>query len=196
MCKPISLRGGRTSPWLTILLLLALGSGAGVCQQSGPPPNGPADGMGPPPMEGRRPPMERAFHLGPRGRWWNNPDFVKKLSLTPDQQKKMEAVFEQSRPGLTDLSATVRKEEMAMEPLLSADQPDESKILAQIDRVAQARAELEKSYARMLLGLRRVLTPDQWKTLQADDPHGRFPRFGPGLRGDDGATPPPASSPN
>jgi len=196
LCKPISLRGGRTSPWLTILLLLALGSGAGVCQQSGPPPNGPADGMGPPPMEGRRPPMERAFHLGPRGRWWNNPDFVKKLSLTPDQQKKMEAVFEQSRPGLTDLSATVRKEEMAMEPLLSADQPDESKILAQIDRVAQARAELEKSYARMLLGLRRVLTPDQWKTLQADDPHGRFPRFGPGLRGDDGATPPPASSPN
>jgi len=147
-------------------------------------------------MEGRRPPMERAFHLGPRGRWWNNPDFVKKLSLTPDQQKKMEAVFEQSRPSLMDLSATVRKEEMAMEPLLSVDQPDESKILAQIDRVAQARAELEKSYARMLLGLRRVLTPDQWKTLQADDPHGRFPRFGPGLRGDYGTTPPPPSSPN
>jgi periplasmic protein CpxP/Spy len=194
--KPISLRNGRTPRLVTILFLLALGSGTAFCQESGPPPNGPADGMGPPPMEGRRPPMERAFHLGPRGRWWNNPDFVKKLSLTPDQQKKMEAVFEQSRPSLMDLSATVRKEEMAMEPLLSADQPDESKILAQIDRVAQARAELEKSYARMLLGLRRVLTPDQWKTLQADDPHGRFPRFGPGLRGDYGTTPPTPSSPN
>ena len=143
-------------------------------------------------MEGRRPPMERAFHLGPRGRWWNNPDFVKKLSLTPDQQKKMEAVFEQSRPSLMDLLATVRKEEMAMEPLLSADQPDEGKILAQIDRLAAARAELEKANARMLLGLRRVLTPDQWKTLQANEPHGHFPRFGPGLRGDDG-TPPPAA---
>ena len=45
-----------------------------------------------------------------------------------------------------------------MEPLLAADQPDEGKILAQIDRVAQARAELEKANARMLLGLRRVLT--------------------------------------
>ena len=140
--------------------------------------------------------MERAFHMGPRGRWWNNPDFVKKLSLTPDQQKKMEAVFEQSRPNLMDLSATVRKEEMAMEPLLSADQPDEGKILAQIDRLAQVRAELEKSYARMLLGVRRVLTPDQWKTLQADDPHGHFPRFGPGPRGDYGTTSPPPSSPN
>jgi Spy/CpxP family protein refolding chaperone len=95
-----------------------------------------------------------------------------------------------------DLSAGVRQEEMAMEPLLSADQPDEGKILAQIDRIAQARAELEKTNARMLLGLRRVLTPEQWKTLQADEPHGHFPRFGPGLRGDYGTTPPPASSPN
>ena len=93
----------------------------------------------------------------------------------------MEAVFEQSRPTLMDLSATVRKEETAMEPLLAADQPDEGKILAQIDRVAQARAELEKANARMLLGLRRVLTPDQWKTLQADarELRGHFPRFGP-----------------
>jgi periplasmic protein CpxP/Spy len=142
-------------------------------------------------MEGRRPPMERAFHLGPHGRWWNNPEWAQKLSLTPDQQKKMEAVFEQSRPGLMDLSSSLRKEETAMEPLLAADQPDEGKILAQIDRVAQARAELEKANARMLLGLRRVLTPDQWKTLQADAPKGeprRYPRFGPmpGPGGDPG----------
>jgi Spy/CpxP family protein refolding chaperone len=108
----------------------------------------------------------------------------------------MEAVFEQSRPSLMDLSGTVRKEEMAMESLLSVDQPDEGKILAQIDRLVQARAELEKSYARMLLGLRRVLTPDQWKILQAEEPHRHFPRFGPGIRGETGTAPQPPSSPN
>ncbi len=134
--------------------------------------------------------MERAFHLGPRGRWWNNPELVQKLNLTADQQKQMEAIFAQSRPGLMNLSGTVRQEEMAMRPLLSADAPDEGKILAQIDRVAQARAELEKSNARMLLGLRRVLTPEQWKTLQAETPPGDFGgrhRFGPmnGPPGDD-----------
>jgi protein CpxP len=143
-------------------------------------------------MEGGRPPMERAFHLGPRGRWWNNPDVAQKLGLNADQQKKMEAVFEQSRPALMDLSATVHKEEAAMEPLLAADQPDETKILAQIDRLAQARAELEKANARMLLGLRRLLTPEQWKTLQANEPHGRFPHFGQGpggTRSDSAPTP-------
>jgi Spy/CpxP family protein refolding chaperone len=117
------------------------------------------------------------------------------LGLTADQQKKMEAVFQQSRPNLMDLSATVRNQEAAMEPLLGADQPDEIKILAQIDRVAQARAELEKANARMLLGLRRILTPEQWKTLQADEPKGEFggrhPRFGPmtGPGGDPGPNP-------
>jgi periplasmic protein CpxP/Spy len=141
-------------------------------------------------MEGRRPPMERAFHLGPHGRWWNNPEFVQKLGLTADQQKKMEAIFQQNRPGLMDLSSSLHKEETSMEPLLAADQPDEGKILAQIDRVAQARAELEKANARMLLGLRRVLTPDQWKTLQAEEPHMHYQHFNQGPR-NDSAPPPP-----
>jgi Spy/CpxP family protein refolding chaperone len=170
-----------TSAWLSIPLTLVLATGAALCQDGGvPPPGGPQDGMGPAPMEGRRPPMERALHLGPHGRWWNNPDFVQKLGLTPDQQKKMEAIFQQNRPGLMDLLSAVRKEETAMEPLLAADQPDETRILAQIDRIAQARAQLEKANARMLLGLRTVLTPEQWKTLRADEPHGRYPRFGQG----------------
>jgi periplasmic protein CpxP/Spy len=133
--------------------------------------------------------MERAFHLGLHGRWWNNPEFVQKLGLTPDQQKKMEAIFQQSRPSLMDLSASVRKEEAAMEPLLTTDQPDDNKVLAQIDRVAQARAELEKANGRMLLGLRKVLTPEQWKTLQAEEPHMHY-RFGPGPpRPDSAGTP-------
>ncbi len=54
-----------------------------------------------------------------------------------------------------------------MEPLVSAEQPDEGKIVSQIDKVAQARAELEKNNARMLLGIRRLLTPEQWSKLKA-----------------------------
>ena len=52
-----------------------------------------------------------------------------------------------------------------MEPLVKDDQPNEASILAQIDKVAQARAELEKANARYLLALRSKLTPEQWKTV-------------------------------
>jgi len=61
----------------------------------------------------------------------------------------------------------VDKAELAMEPLVRADQPNEPAILAQIDKVAQARAELEKANARYLLALRSKLTPEQWKQVQA-----------------------------
>ena len=145
--EPLS--SSKTTLTAACLLGFALAAAAAPVQQTDAPPpqHGSGEWMGPPPMEGHRPPMERAFHMGPRGRWWNNPDTVKKLSLTADQQKRIEAVAEQSRPGLTTRLDSLRNEEKEMMPLLAVDTPDESKILAQIDRVAQARAELEKANA-------------------------------------------------
>jgi Spy/CpxP family protein refolding chaperone len=117
---------------------------------------------------------------------------VQKLSLTADQQKKMDDIFQQHRLTLVDLNAAVQKAELTLEPLLAAEQPDEAKIIAQIDRAAQARTELEKAHARMLLGLRRVLTLDQWKKLQADAAqHGGRG----GRRGDEGPGQPPPPAP-
>ena len=63
----------------------------------------------------------------------------------------MDDIFQQSRLKLIDLHAALQKEEATLDPLINADSPDETKVLAQIDKVAQARAELEKSNARMLL---------------------------------------------
>ena len=170
MRPPIRLRGV-----LNVALIFgSLTAGIAHAQDAGIPPNAPGDRMGPPPMEGRRPPMERAFHLGPPGRWWNNPEFASELGLTPDQQKKMDAVFQENRPKLFDLFANVQKEEGILEPMLGADRLDDKRILAQVERVAQTRSELEKANGRMLLGLRRILTLDQWKKLQADDPVRHF----------------------
>ena len=115
------------------------------------------------------------------GRWWKDPQMVEKLGVTADQQKKMDDIFQQHRLKLIDVTAAVEREEVTLEPMMAADQPDEAKIVAQIDKVAQARAELEKANARMLLGIRRILTPDQWKKLQAEQPRpGRGPGGQPG----------------
>jgi Spy/CpxP family protein refolding chaperone len=152
-------------------------------------------GMDRGPMSPHRPPMERAFRMGPRGRWWNNPDVAQKLGLSTDQQKKMDDIFQQSRLKLIDQHAAVEKEETILEPLLSAEQPDETRVLAQIDKVAQARAELEKANARMLLGLRGALTTAQWKTLQTLGPEERMGRRGPDdRRGRHGPDRPPAGN--
>ena len=100
-------------------------------------------------------------------RWWRSPQIVVRLGLAPDQQKKMDEVFQQSRLKLIDLTASLDKEEAILELLVAAEQPDVDKVRAQIGRVADARAELEKVNANMLLGLRLILTQDQWKKLEA-----------------------------
>jgi Spy/CpxP family protein refolding chaperone len=112
--------------------------------------------------------MERA--LGPQGnqgRWWNNPKMVDELKLTDEQRKSMDAIFYQHRERLVDLRGAVQKAELEMEPLMRDDKPNEKQIAEQIDKVAQARAELEKANAHFLFELRGKLTPEQWTQVQA-----------------------------
>ncbi len=149
--------------WMALRLSLAMAglvlAGASAGAQA--PAGGPGFG-------GHRPPFEKALgSQGNRGRWWNNPEMIEKLKLTDEQRKAMDGILLQHREKLVDLRGNVEKAELEMEPLMGDDQPNEARILAQIDKVAQARAELEKANARFLLALRGKLTPEQWKQVQA-----------------------------
>lgn len=104
----------------------------------------------------------------PIGKWWDNPDLSARLGLSDEQKKKMDDIFQANRIKLIDLRASLEKEEAMLDPLMQAATPDDSKLLPQIDKVAQARAELEKADARLLLGLRHVLSPTQWQNLQSE----------------------------
>jgi Spy/CpxP family protein refolding chaperone len=164
---------------------------AAPIERHAPPPDGmrgPRPGMmgrqgGPGMMrhEGNRGPgegMGGGMHIGPMGMWWKNPRVVETLSLTPDQVKRMDGIFQESRLKLIDLRANVQKQEVMLEPLLSANPVDSAKAMVQIDKVAEGRADLEKANARMLLGIRGVLTPDQWTKLH--DRRGAGEHGGPG----------------
>jgi Spy/CpxP family protein refolding chaperone len=157
--------------FLVLSCVVWLGS-TGFAQQPGPqgfdgPPHGP-DGPGG--RDGGRGPGGPHLQLGPHGRWWNDPNIAQRVGLSPEQIKKMDDIFTANRLKLIDRFAAVQKEETIMEPLVAADPPDENKLLAQIDRVAQTRAELEKANARMLLELRGQLTHEQWMKLQTERP--------------------------
>jgi protein CpxP len=148
----------------TVGLVLAgvlMAGGMAVAQGPGGPGMGPGFGQ-------HRPPMERAFGSdGGHGQFWNNPRIVTQLKLTDDQRKAMDGIMQDHRVKLIDLHANLEKAEVTMQPLMKADQPNETAILAAIDKIAQARAELEKANARFLLAIRGQLTADQWKQMQA-----------------------------
>lgn len=146
--------------FVVALASVLMAGGLAVAQDPGGP------GMGGP-FGDHRPPMERAFRFeNTRGQFWNNPRIVEQLKLTDDQRKAMDGILQDHRMKLIDLRANLEKAEVTMQPLMSADDPNETAILAQIDKIAQARAELEKASARFLLAIRSKLTADQWKQVQ------------------------------
>jgi Spy/CpxP family protein refolding chaperone len=163
----------RLKPALSLVLLVIISGIFAVAQQ----PDGAAPPSG---QHGKTDPngggwggIRSGLRIGPPGIWWHNPDLVQKLNLTADQQKRMDDILQQNRTQLTDLRTNLEKQEMLIEPMLAADQPDTNKILAQVDVTVQARAELEKATARMLLGIRNVLSPDQWNKLQTEERENR-----------------------
>ena len=103
-----------------------------------------------------------------KGTFWRNPEWISMLDLSVDQQKRMDDIFQQYRLKLIDLNASLQKEELILEPLLGGTKPSpdaEAKIMSQVDRIAEARAELEKANSRMLVNILQVLNTDQWSKL-------------------------------
>lgn len=165
----------------------ALGRGGGGPPGGGGPGGGgpPGGGMGNPlpngnpgsPNYGNVPPQQprqqtqpadnrAGLQFGPPGRWWDDRGFAKSLKLRPDQQARMDAIFEQNRGALLSSFQNVQQAQAQMEELSRSSSPDEAALFAQIDRVAQARAELEKATTHYLLQLRKEMDVDQIKRLE------------------------------
>lgn len=101
------------------------------------------------------------------GAWWKNSDVVQELALSQEQVSQIEQAFFEHRLKLIDLKAAVEREETRLQPLMEADQIREAEIAAQIEKVVHARGALEITKVMMMISIRKVLTVDQWKKLEA-----------------------------
>jgi Spy/CpxP family protein refolding chaperone len=120
-----------------------------------------------PGMQPRTPMPAPMARKGPDlGAWWKNSDVVREIGLTEQQVSQIEQTFFDHRLKLIDLKATVEREETRLQPLMEADQVNETQIGTQIDKVLAARAALEKANVMMMLSIRKVLTVEQWKKLE------------------------------
>jgi BlaR1 peptidase M56/heavy-metal resistance protein len=102
--------------------------------------------------------------------WWTDPQLLLRLGLTDDQRAKIEKAYESHRPGILSSRENLRNEEARQARLLEADPVDGQAVLAQIDRVVEARAQVERASAAMNLAVRGYLTPVQWMQLRAQVP--------------------------
>jgi Spy/CpxP family protein refolding chaperone len=101
------------------------------------------------------------------GKWWKNPDVVSKLGLTDSQVTQLNQVFYDHKLKLIDYGAEMEKQDLKLQTLLDADQPDEAQVSTQVDQVLAARGKLEREFTMMSLNLRKQLSLEQWRQLKA-----------------------------
>jgi hypothetical protein len=99
--------------------------------------------------------------------WWTNTALLTRLGITDDQKSKIDRTFESHKQNLTTTKDQLEKEETQLDKLLAADTLDHAGIVAQINRVVQARSDMERANSLMTLDMREVLTKAQWTQLQA-----------------------------
>jgi TonB family protein len=140
-----------------ILMLVFFMIPLAVSAQQPPPPPAPPQIAPPPPPPPPPPPGS--------GKWWKNSTTVSALMLSEAQVSQIEAVFLQHQERLAELRAEVQRNEERLKTLLGSDVLDEKAMAAQRVGLTAARAALEAENSEMSLGIRRVMTAEQWRKL-------------------------------
>jgi len=127
-----------------------------------------ARGRGGPPVDQQYliPPGQRGPNWA-NGAWWTNTAVIQRLGLTDDQKAKIERAYENHRQNIVSTSSTLEKEEAQLAKLLEAENVDRTAVQSQIDRIIQARGEVERANSAMTLEMREYLTRAQWMQLQS-----------------------------
>jgi len=124
-----------------------------------PPDGAPDDAWGdrPPPLAGPMPgpppgppPIERILER-----------YADRLQLSDEARAEIDRLARSSHAEIDALRRQLRALHDEMRDLLSQDAPDEARVMAQVDAISAAEAELQKLRLRAMLRIRGLLTPEQ-----------------------------------
>jgi Spy/CpxP family protein refolding chaperone len=101
----------------------------------------------------------------PPGKWWKRPAVVRTLSLSPEQQGKLEEIFGKRRREFVDLKADVERRQIDVEELVAKKDSDPKKVAASVDALEQARLRLRRAATMMFLEQKDVLSAAQWQQV-------------------------------
>src|SRR5262245_27975446 len=98
--------------------------------------------------------------------WWTDSMLMSRLGLTDLQKAKIEGAFQAHKQLLASAKETLEREEAQLSRLRDAESVDRSAVQLQVNKVIQARSEMERLNAAMTLEMREQLSRSQWAQLQ------------------------------
>lgn len=102
----------------------------------------------------------------PPGKWWRNPDIVRVMNLSEEQQDRLENVFASSANDLIDLRGEVEKQSIALRTAIDRPQLDRDAIRQAAQKLNEAQGRKFQRELMMLVDMRGVLTDVQWNRMR------------------------------
>ena len=102
----------------------------------------------------------------PPGKWWRRPEVIQMLSLTEDQQNRLETISVKSANELIDLRGEVEKANVALRAELDQPQLNRDAIRRTAVHLNEARGRLFERELMMLVDMRAVLSETQWNRMR------------------------------
>lgn len=98
-------------------------------------------------------------------KWWMSDLYIRELSLTQDQSRRIEEVFQEALPALRAQKKALDDAEKQFGGAMRTN--NYSAVMEIVEQLESARATLNRSRTMMLVKMRQVLTKDQWIKLDA-----------------------------
>jgi hypothetical protein len=102
----------------------------------------------------------------PPGKWWRRPEVIQMLSLSDEQQNRLEAISVKAANELIDLRGEVEKSNVALRAELDQPQLNREAIRRIAVHLNEARGRLFERELMMLVDMRSVLSDAQWNRMR------------------------------
>lgn len=102
----------------------------------------------------------------PPGKWWKTPQMAEKLSLTKEEQGKMDSMYLEHRRRMIDLRSQVQRERLEIEQLLDSRTLNAPACMDRFKKLQDAQNKLATERFGLLIQVRELLGLDRFQTLK------------------------------
>lgn len=95
------------------------------------------------------------------------PEIATRIGLSSEQKAAVEKLYYESKVTGIDLKAKGEKARLELERLMLAETVDEKGAMKAFEAAAAAETEVRRNDLKLLLGIRKQLTAEQWTALRA-----------------------------
>jgi len=100
-----------------------------------------------------------------RWRWWQNKEIISQLKLTPEEIKKLDDAYVESRRSMLEIMGRVEAERFKLEEMMSRPEIDVAAVREQNRKMESARSELAEVRFDFLLESREILGHARFQKL-------------------------------